>query len=74
MSDLFFKNGKAKRSYCACLTWYPKELYRLHGRYIDQCAGLRCPYYAVGCGRKNIEEYERKAAERKGKGANNDEH
>jgi hypothetical protein len=66
---LFLKNGKAKKSMCACLTWYPKELARLYGRTIEQCAGLRCPYYSIGCGKKNIKEYEKRAAERKARKA-----
>lgn len=63
MSNLFFKNGKAKKKYCACLNWYRKELASLYHRDIMQCAGLRCPYYAVGCGRANIREFEDKQNE-----------
>ena len=64
MRDLFFKNGKAKKKYCACLTWYRKELASLYHRDIIQCAGLRCPYYSVGCGKANIRKYEEKQNER----------
>ena len=60
MSDLFFKNGKAKMKLCACLTWYRKELARLYHQDIIQCAGCSCPYYSIGCGRENIENYEGK--------------
>lgn len=63
MNDLYYKNGKAKKKYCACLTWYPKELYKLYGRYIEQCAGLRCPYYSKGCGKENIKSFEEKIKE-----------
>ena len=61
MSELFFKNGKAKKKYCLCLSKEKRtELKNLYGYEIIQCAGLGCPYYSVGCGRANIREYEEK--------------
>lgn len=59
-SYLFFKNGKAKRKYCMCLSKeYRRELASINGGYCHiQCAGLRCPYYPIECGRTNIEKYE----------------
>lgn len=61
--DLYFKNGKAKKKYCVCLsTWKRAELYRLHKRDIIQCAGLQCPYYSRDCGRDNIKRYEQAKA------------
>ncbi len=63
MNDLFFKNGKAKKKYCLCLS--PQkiaELKRLYGYKIIQCAGCACPYYAIECGRENLKEWD----ERKG--------
>lgn len=63
MNDLFYKNGKAKKKYCLCLSREKiAELKRLYGYTIIQCAGCGCPYYAVGCGRKNLKEWD----ERKG--------
>ena len=59
MNDLYFKNGKAKKQYCLCLSREKiAELYRLHGRTIIQCAGNGCPYYSRGCGRSNIKKFE----------------
>lgn len=58
-NGLFFKNGKAKKKYCVCLSAEKRaELKRIHGYDIIQCAGLQCPYYSVGCGRENIREHE----------------
>ena len=34
------------------------ELKRIHGYDIIQCAGNCCPYYAVECGRENIQRFE----------------
>lgn len=68
-SYLFFKNGKAKKKYCMCLSQaYQREIARCNGGYSHgiTCAGLRCPYYAIGCGRANIEQYEEKQAQQKG--------
>ena len=63
MKDLFFKNGKAKRKHCLCLSPEKrKEMKRLYGYEIIQCAGCECPYYSIGCGRQNIREHK----ERKG--------
>lgn len=57
MNDLFFKNGKAKKKYCLCLSREKKaELKRLYGYEIIQCAGRECPYYAGKCGRMNLKE------------------
>ena len=59
MSELFFKNGRAKKSLCVCLSKEKRaELKRLHGRDIIQCAGNSCPYYSVECGRENIKKFE----------------
>lgn len=61
MDNLFYKNGKAKKKYCACLTWYRKELNRLYHEDIIQCAGSNCPYYVIGeCGRENLNEWDKK--------------
>ena len=58
MSELFFKNGKAKKKYCLCLSREKRaEFKRLYGSEIVQCAGCECPYYAVGCGKANLERY-----------------
>jgi len=60
MNDLYCKNGKAKKKYCMCMSKeYWAELRRVNG-YVNglQCAGLRCSYYAIGCGRNNIEKHE----------------
>lgn len=55
MKDLYFKNGKAKKKYCLCLSREKiAELKRLYGRTIIQCAGVFCPYYSIGCGRENL--------------------
>lgn len=55
MSELYFKNGKAKKKYCLCLTKeYQSEIKRING-YINInwiCGGLRCPLYKTGCGSK----------------------
>lgn len=57
---LFTKSGKAKKSYCQCLSREQRAMFRrLYGREIIQCAGNSCPYYSIDCGRENIEEYER---------------
>lgn len=59
MNDLYYKNGKAKKKYCLCLSREKiAELYRLHGRTIIQCAGNSCPYYSRDCGRYNIKRFE----------------
>lgn len=61
MNDLYFKNGKAKKKYCLCLSKEKRaELKRLYGYEIIQCAGIGCPYYRIGCGRDNISKYEGK--------------
>ena len=61
MNGLYFKNGKAKKKYCLCLSREKKtELRRIYGYSIIQCAGCECPYYAVGCGRQNIKEFSEK--------------
>lgn len=63
---LFFKNGKAKKTYCQCLSREQLAMFkRLYGYKIVQCAGNSCPYYAIGCGRENIELYERLRKESK---------
>lgn len=55
---LYFKNGRAKKSLCLCLSKEKRaELKRLYGRDIIQCAGNSCPYYSVGCGRANLERF-----------------
>lgn len=55
MERLYFKNGKAKKKYCLCLSKEKKaELKRLYGRTIIQCAGTECPYYSLECGRENL--------------------
>lgn len=56
---LFFKNGKAKKQYCKCLSVEQRRMFRkLYGREIIQCAGNGCPYYSTPiCGRYNIENY-----------------
>lgn len=57
---LFFKNGKAKKSFCKCISAEKKrEFKKLYGREIIQCAGLQCPFYEVGCGISNIKEFEK---------------
>lgn len=59
--DLFFKSGKAKKKYCLCLSREKiAELKKIYGHEIIQCAGRDCPYYAVGCGRRNLRENARK--------------
>ena len=64
--ELFFKNGRAKKSLCLCLSKEKRaELKRLHGRDIIQCAGNSCPYYSVECGRENIESFEKAQRERR---------
>ena len=62
MNDLFYKNGKAKKKYCLCLSPEKrKEMKRLYGKEIIQCAGCECPYYVIGeCGRQNLKEREKK--------------
>lgn len=56
---LFYKDGRAKKKYCLCLSREKiTELKRLYGYEIIQCAGQECPYYAVGCGRRNLAERE----------------
>lgn len=61
-NDLFFKNGKAKKKYCMCMSpSYIAEVRSVNG-HVDQawmCAGLQCPYYTVGCGRENIQRFEK---------------
>lgn len=62
-NDLYFKNGKAKKKYCVCLSARKRaELYRLYRQDIIQCAGLQCPYYSRDCGRENIKRYEQAKA------------
>ena len=58
MSNLFYKNGKAKKKYCLCLSPEKlKEMKSLYGMEVIQCAGCECPYYVIGeCGRKNLKE------------------
>lgn len=57
---LFFKNGKAKKSFCKCISKEKKrEFKKLYGVEIIQCAGLQCPFYEVGCGISNIKEFEK---------------
>ena len=49
-NDLYFKNGKQKKEFMLCESKDKiKELKRLHGRKIIQCAGATCPYYSLGC-------------------------
>ena len=45
---LFFKNGKAKKSFCFCSE-----------SQFHSCLGLQCPFYEVGCGISNIGEFEK---------------
>lgn len=55
IKNLYYKDGRAKKKYCLCLSREKRaELKRLHGRDIIQCAGRECPYYAVGCGRYRL--------------------
>ena len=55
MSNLFYKNGNAKKKYCLCLSREKlSEMKRLYGREIIQCAGRECPYYTTKCGRLNL--------------------
>ncbi len=59
--DLFFKNGKAERRFCLCMNKdYKKEIIRINGFYNPSwaCGGNRCPYYAIGCGKENIKQFE----------------
>lgn len=57
---LFFKNGKARKSFCKCTSKEKrKEFKKLYGREIIQCAGLQCPFYPIGCGISIIEEFEK---------------
>ena len=66
MSDLYHKNGKAKKKYCLCLSREKRaEMKRLYGYEIIQCAGCGCPYYSRGCGRENIKEHEQAKAKAK---------
>ena len=61
MNNLYFKNGKAKKKYCVCLSREKiAELKRLYGYEIIQCAGNCCPYYSIGCGRENIQKHNKK--------------
>lgn len=68
-SHLYFANGKAKKQYCKCLDKsYQAELRRINGPIPGiTCAGLRCPFYSIGCGRSNIEKFNKET-----KGENND--
>lgn len=60
MSDLYFKNGKPKKSYMRCLSQEKiAELRRLYGRTLIQCAGNECPFYAIGCGRMELRDWEK---------------
>lgn len=60
MIDLFYKNGKAKKKYCLCLSSEKrKEMKKIYGVEIIQCTGCECPYYVIGeCGRQNLKEWE----------------
>lgn len=61
LNNLYFKNGKAKKKHCLCLSREKiVELKRLYGYEIIQCAGNGCPYYSIGCGRENIKKYNKK--------------
>ena len=63
---LYFKNGRAKKSLCLCLSREQQAMFkRLYGRTVIQCAGNSCPYYSVGCGRENIQEFERAEREKR---------
>lgn len=54
INDLYFKNGKQKKKFELCESREHKAQFkRLYGREIVQCAGMNCPYYALGC-RKNF--------------------
>lgn len=54
---LFYKNGKAKKKYCYCLSREKlAEMKRLYGYQVIQCAGLQCPYYGIECGRSNLKK------------------
>ena len=56
---LYFNNGKPKKTYMLCLSREKiAEIKRLYGHEIIQCAGSECPYYAIGCGRKKLKQYE----------------
>lgn len=55
---LYFQNGKPKKKYMFCLNEGAAEMRRLYGEPKIQCFGLRCPYYAIGCGRYELEKYE----------------
>lgn len=60
MSELYFKNGKPKKSYMRCLSQEKiAELRRLYGRTIIQCAGRECLFYAIGCGRMELQDWEK---------------
>ena len=66
MDNLYFKNGKAKKKYCMCMNKSYQEEVRKINVHINQnwiCAGLRCPYYSVGCGKQNIREFEEQKAQ-----------
>lgn len=59
-SDLYFKNGRAKKKYCKCLSREQIAMLKsIHGQEIIQCAGNSCVYYSIGCGRMNIESYKK---------------
>lgn len=56
---LYFQNGKPKKKYMRCLSREKiAELRRIHGRTIIQCAGLECPFYAIGCGKEELKKFE----------------
>lgn len=57
---LYFSNGKPKKKYMYCLNRGLREMRMLYGRDIIQCGGCNCPYYAIGCGRDKLNEWEQK--------------
>lgn len=61
-NDLYFKNGKPKKKYMHCLNEGLREMRRLYKQDIIQCGGCRCAYYTSGCGRMELQEWEKNNA------------
>lgn len=54
--DMFYKDGKPKKKFMLCYDReYIKELKKIYPNVapggIGVCGGLRCPLYAIGCGK-----------------------
>lgn len=61
-NEMYFKNGKPKKRYMYCLNEGLCEMRRLYKMDIIQCGGCKCAFYSNGCGRMELQEWEKNNA------------